>query len=127
MGDLCGCGKKVIQTHGGRRICHCRIPGDRCGAPELACVSCGDTGWVPVPPSSDCPDHGENWERPPDGLVPALVDSSMQVIRSCAARYGAREDATPSELLAGCDCDGRAQCVHYVALAAKANTDGKEM
>lgn len=27
-------------------VCHCRLPGDRCGAPELACVTCSDTGRV---------------------------------------------------------------------------------
>jgi hypothetical protein len=55
---------------------------------------------------------------------PALMEASMQVIRSCAARYGAREDASLSELLAGCDCDRRGECPHYVALAAV--TEAKE-
>ena len=50
--------------------------------------------------------------------IPALVESSMEVIRSCARRFTPEENATLSELLAGCDCDQRAECLHYMALAA---------
>jgi len=31
----------------GMQLCHCQMPGDRCGAPELSCPTCGDVGMVP--------------------------------------------------------------------------------